>query len=104
MTQNNGMGDPIYDEPEKTRLYVPPPEEETKTIRNGMGNPIYDRPEKTTMRIPPPEEETNKKIGMGNPIYDKKSVKDVDGGVERKKETCETKQAKANKCKLDKIR
>ena len=70
------------------------------TIRNGMGNPIYDKPEETTMRIPPPEEETNEKIGMGNPIYDKKSVKDV----ERKKETCETKQAKANKCKLDKIR
>ena len=40
------------------------------TKRNGMGNPIYDEPEKTAMAIPPPEEETNEKIGMGNPIYD----------------------------------
>ena len=41
-------------------------------------------------------------IGMGNPIYDKENVRKIE--QETKKESCEVKQAKANKCRIDKIK
>ena len=45
-------------------------------------------------------------IGMGNPIYDEpeKTTKMIPRGQETKKESCEVKQAKANKCRIDKIK